>query len=121
MKRCSAHHADHNGVAVMGENADNHEKPRSVPQQVFPLPTMHGHEGRGTGAATTAALSTTIGKKGPLQRRLYDVMFHSLQEKISMTDAQATELLAQLSEHYREPVRPVSVYCDAFDTWASCL
>lgn len=30
-------------------------------------------------------------------------------------------MLAQLSEHYREPVRPVSEYCNAFDAWAMVL
>lgn len=35
----------------------------------------------------------------------------------SLTDEQATEMLATLSKHYKEPVRPVSEYCNAFREW----
>jgi hypothetical protein len=31
------------------------------------------------------------------------------------------EMLQELSDHYGEPVRPVSEYCKAFETWMSVL
>lgn len=35
-----------------------------------------------------------------------------------MTEDEAKELLKQLSEHYKQPVRPVEEYCDALQDWA---
>lgn len=35
-----------------------------------------------------------------------------------MTDAEAEAMLAQLREHYRQPVLPVGHYCKALETWA---
>ena len=34
-----------------------------------------------------------------------------------LTDAEADGLLAKLTEHFREPVMPVSRYCAALSTW----
>lgn len=38
--------------------------------------------------------------------------------KSKLTDTEAEELLAKLSRHYNEPVKPVSRYCKSFRTWA---
>lgn len=38
-----------------------------------------------------------------------------------MTDEEAQAMLKQLSEHFREPVMPVSKYCAALDTWHRAL
>ncbi len=38
-----------------------------------------------------------------------------------MTDDEAKELLAKLENHYNEPVKPISEYCEAFRTWADCI
>jgi hypothetical protein len=34
-----------------------------------------------------------------------------------MTEPEAQEMLAKLSVHYREPVRRISEYCEAFEHW----
>ena len=38
-----------------------------------------------------------------------------------MTDAEAEAMLAQLSAHYRVPVMPIERYCEALNTWATCI
>lgn len=42
-------------------------------------------------------------------------------ESDSLTPEQVAEYEAALTRHYGEPVRPVSVYCDAFRAWAKAL
>lgn len=34
-----------------------------------------------------------------------------------MNDHEANEMLRRLSEHFHQPVMPVSRYCDALETW----
>lgn len=38
-----------------------------------------------------------------------------------MTEEEAKALLQKLSEHYKEPVMPISKYCSALKTWVSCI
>jgi hypothetical protein len=38
-----------------------------------------------------------------------------------MTEEQAQAMLVQLREHYREPVMPVSTYCNSFIKWRLAL
>lgn len=38
-----------------------------------------------------------------------------------MTNDEAEAMLKQLSEHFHEPVMPVTRYCDALDTWANAV
>ena len=38
-----------------------------------------------------------------------------------MTKEEALEMRKQLTEHYGEPVRPVSEYCEAFRAWRDAL
>lgn len=38
-----------------------------------------------------------------------------------LTDEQAEEMLARLSEHFREPVMPMTRYCAAFERWMQCI
>lgn len=38
-----------------------------------------------------------------------------------LTDDQAQAMLDTLTEHYRQPVLPMSSYCDAFRTWFQCI
>jgi len=35
-----------------------------------------------------------------------------------LTDEQVKEMLSQLEAHFDEPVRPVSEYCEALETWS---
>lgn len=41
--------------------------------------------------------------------------------KTNLTDEQASKMLAKLADYYGQPVMPVSVYCRALETWASCI
>jgi len=38
-----------------------------------------------------------------------------------LTEEEAEELLAKLSLHYGEPVKPISLYCTAFRTWQRAI
>jgi hypothetical protein len=38
-----------------------------------------------------------------------------------LTDEQANEMLAVLSQHFRQPVQPINRYCDALRTWQHAL
>jgi len=38
-----------------------------------------------------------------------------------MTDEEARALLARLSDHYGEPVKPIGQYCAAFRTWQNAI
>lgn len=38
-----------------------------------------------------------------------------------MTDDEAETLRKQLEEHYKEPVRPISFFCDSIKTWFRCI
>lgn len=38
-----------------------------------------------------------------------------------MTDEEVTEMLSKLRAHFNEPVLPMSRFCDAIRTWASCI
>lgn len=38
-----------------------------------------------------------------------------------LTDEQVKTMLQQLSEHFDEPVRPVSDYCAALETWSKVV
>jgi hypothetical protein len=37
---------------------------------------------------------------------------------LSLTDEQAAAMMAELARHFGEPVRRVSTYCKALETWA---
>jgi hypothetical protein len=38
-----------------------------------------------------------------------------------VTDDEANVLLKALSDHFKEPVMPVTRYCDALRTWMTCI
>lgn len=38
-----------------------------------------------------------------------------------LTEEQAEDMLRQLTEHFKQPVMPVSKYCDAFRTWEKAI
>lgn len=38
-----------------------------------------------------------------------------------LTEEQAQEMLKQLEEHYKQPVMPLSNFCDAIKTWFRCI
>jgi hypothetical protein len=38
-----------------------------------------------------------------------------------LTEEQAQEMLKQLSEHYKQPVQPVSKYCESMRTWQRAM
>jgi hypothetical protein len=38
-----------------------------------------------------------------------------------LTDDQAEGMLRQLTEHFKQPVMPISKYCDAFRTWEKAI
>ena len=42
-------------------------------------------------------------------------------DETPLTDEQAEALLKKLAKHYREPVSPVSRYCNALRTWATLI
>lgn len=42
-------------------------------------------------------------------------------ESVPLTQAEALAMRTRLAQHYGEPVRPVSEYCAAFNTWAQAL
>lgn len=42
-------------------------------------------------------------------------------ESVPLTQAEALAMRSRLAQHYGEPVRPVSEYCAAFNTWTHAL
>lgn len=38
-----------------------------------------------------------------------------------LTDAQAEEMLKQLTVHYGQPVMPINRYCEGLRTWQTCI